>query len=601
MPTRLLVPLLLLLVFPATARADWFPATAIDGPNADVVAVGNVDLARDGAGAVAYLRKDGGVTHAFVSRLINGGWRAPERVDPTPGEATEVQLAAGDGHRLVVAWVVDGMVYASVAPGGTPEPGAFASYIALGGPNARSVDVDMGVNGAAYVTWEQDGNVMAARLQDTTWSVVPAPLDGDPAAVAGTGLLRPRVAVSAEGYAVVTWGEVGPTSTRVWARRVTGLTLSAVPQILNLPEGGNADSPDIDIEEDGSFAWVVFRQDVAGVSRALGRRLVGSQFEATEVLDGGLAADAPKVDINGDGVGFGVAQGIGGAPPVGAWLFRDHFQPSIGLSTVSPTPTKPEVSSSDRGDVAVVWRTGYPDATFVRARYKDETSTAVGPEFTISNPALGPVADPGVMLGGDRLGDFAAAMVQGTPGAYTLTGAVYDRAPGTPFIEETTTYKRKTRPELRWRPGLDLWGAQRFRVLVDNVVIGETSVDVFTPRTPLTTGKHTWQIEAIDARGQTSRSRVRTLRIDAVAPTLSVKVSGKRQANQNLKITVRAKDAGGAGLDHITVDYGDKSAKSSKATTRHRYKRGTFRLKVAAVDKAGNVTRKEVRLRIKKS
>ncbi len=78
-------------------------------------------------------------------------------------------------------------------------------------------------------------------------------------------------------------------------------------------------------------------------------------------------------------------------------------------------------------------------------------------------------------------------------------------------------------------------------------------------------------------------------------------MSGKRAANQNLKITVRAKDTGGAGLDHITVDYGDKSAKSSKATTRHRYKRGTFRLKVAAVDKAGNVTRKEVRLRIKKS
>jgi len=40
----------------------------------------------------------------------------------------------------------------------------------------------------------------------------------------------------------------------------------------------------------------------------------------------------------------------------------------------------------------------------------------------------------------------------------------------------------------------------------------------FCQRVPLTAGKHTWQIEAIDARGQTSRSRLRTLRIDSIAP-----------------------------------------------------------------------------------
>ncbi|MDA0182002.1 hypothetical protein OJ997_16985 [Solirubrobacter phytolaccae] len=601
MPRRLIVLLLMLLVFPATARADWFPAAAIDGPNADVVAVGNVDVARDGTGAVAYLRKDGGFTHAFVSRIVGGGWRAPERVDPATGEATEVKVAVGEGNRIVVAWVADGIVYANVAQGGTPEPGGFVGHTQLSGPNAKSVDIDLGINGAAYVTWEQDGNVIAARLQDTTWSWVPTPLDGDPNAVAGTGVLRPKVAVSAEGYAVITWGEVGPAGTRVWARRVTGLTLSAVPQILNLPEGGNADSPEIDIEEDGSFAWVVFRQDIAGGSRTIGRRLVGSLFEAPETFDGGLSSDEPRVDINGDGVGFGVAQGNGGALALGAWLFRDHFQPSMGLASgPSATPTRPDVSASDRGDVAVAWRTGELGGTIARARYKDEASTAVGPEFTVSNPALGPVVDPGVSISGDRVGDFAVAMVQGTPGAYTLTGAVFDRAPGAPFIEETTTYKRKTRPDLRWRAGIELWGAQRFRVYVDNVVIGETTSETLTPRVPLTTGKHTWQVEAVDVRGQTSRSRVRTLRIDALAPTLSVKVTGKRAAGQNLKVTVRATDTGGAGLDHITVDYGDKSAKSDKATTRHKYKRGTFRLKVAAVDKAGNVTRKEVRLRIKK-
>lgn len=600
MPIRFLVPLLVLLMFPAAARADWVPAVPIDGPNADVVAVGNVDVARDGVGAIAYLRKDGGVTHAFVSRLVGGAWRAPERVDPTAGEVTEVQVAVGEGNRIVVVWIADGILYGNVAPGGA-TPGGFVGHSQLGGPNARSIDVDMGINGAAYVTWEQDGNVYATRLQDTTWSGVGLPLDIDPTLTAGTGTLRPRVAVSAEGYAVVTWGDITDGGTRLWSRRVTGLTLSAYPQLLNVPGGGSADSPDIDIEEDGSFAWVVFRQDIGGVSRSVGRRLIGSQFEAPEFIDSGYSSTEPKVDINGDGVGVAATQANGGALAIGAWLTRDHFQVGSGMGGASSTPTKPEVGSSDRGDLAIAWRTGELGGAIARARYKDDASTAFGPEFTISNPALGPVADPGVMVGGDRTGNFAVGMVQGTPGAYTLTGAVYDRPPGTPFIEENQRYKRQTRPLLRWRPGLDLWGPQRYRVIIDGQVATETAVDAYTPRVPLTTGKHTWQVEALDLRGQSSKSRVRTLNIDATKPTVSVKVTGKRVAGQNLKIVVRAKDAGGSGLDHITVDYGDKSAKSDKATTRHRYKRGTFRLKVAAVDRAGNVTRKELRLRIKKS
>jgi hypothetical protein len=74
---------------------------------------------------------------------------------------------------------------------------------------------------------------------------------------------------------------------------------------------------------------------------------------------------------------------------------------------------------------------------------------------------------------------------------------------------------------------------------------------------------------------------------------------GRRAAGRSLKITARARDTGGSGLHHVTVDYGDRSAKSRTATTRHRYRRGTFRLRVAAVDRAGNVTRKQVRLRIR--
>ena len=211
------------------------------------------------------------------------------------------------------------------------------------------------------------------------------------------------------------------------------------------------------------------------------------------------------------------------------------------------------------------------------------------------------MVDPGVSISADRSGDVAVAMVQGTPGAKTLAVAIYDRPPGAPFIDETEAYKRKTRPELRWRPGNDPWGAQTFRIFMDGVQIGQTTASTLVPATPLTTGKHTWQVESVDRAGQIARSRVRTLKIDATPPTLKVKVSGKRAAGKALKISVTAKDAGGSGLDHVTVNYGDKSATTQTRTTRHRYKRGKFTLKVAAVDKAGNVTRKQTKLTIKKS
>ena len=76
----------------------------------------------------------------------------------------------------------------------------------------------MGINGAAYASWAGPGgggaDVRVARLMDTTWSLVGAPLDIDPGQAAGRGTQRSRVGVSAEGNAVVTWGEDPPTAAR---------------------------------------------------------------------------------------------------------------------------------------------------------------------------------------------------------------------------------------------------------------------------------------------------------------------------------------------------------------------------------------------------
>ena len=124
--------------------------------------------------------------------------------------------------------------------------------------------------------------------------------------------------------------------------------------------------------------------------------------------------------MSGAGRGYAVAQTPGGAQVFGSWLDHDHFQLGGRLDSIDGSArAKPEIASTDRNDNAIAWRlTGLDGNSVARARYRDgdTPSSAFGGEVTVSRPDLGPVADPGVFIGGDRVGDFAVAMVQGNAG-----------------------------------------------------------------------------------------------------------------------------------------------------------------------------------------
>ena len=489
------------------AQAGWFRAEPIDGP-AEIEALGDVDVARDGGGGVVYVKRDGGVPQAFVSRLVEGAWTPPQRLS-AGAPVSEAALTATEGGRLAVAWVAGGDVLGTVIRGRR----APAPPVVLGGGGATGLHLDMGINEAAYAVWSAGEDVRAARLEGITWTPLAGALDLDPARSAGTGPSRPRVAVSAEGNAVATWGERGADGlSRVIARRLTGLTPSSFPQDLTLSAfegqpGGAADSPDIDIEDDGSFAWVAFRQDAGGRSRSLARRLRGSLFEDPYAIDAGLTSAEPRIDFTGKGMGGTVAAAADNAI-FSAYLDKfDAFQPAVRIDqtpgTVAPSPV---VATSERADVYAAWRTGAGD---VRARRKDGEK-GFEPEVLASSPDLGVVAPRQLAIGADRSGNVVVAMIQGAPGAQRLTAAVYDRLPGKPVVLSSTR-PRSRKPLLKWGAGSEYWGAQRYVVLVDGKRIGTT-----TDRTRLRSkrrlrpGTHRYQVRATDRRGQVSASRVRT-------------------------------------------------------------------------------------------
>ena len=191
----------------------------------------------------------------------------------------------------------------------------------------------MGINQAGYAVWSQGGDVRAARLEGTTWSTIPSALDIEQARTAGEGRSRPRVGVSAEGNGVVVWGSrTRDGRSHVHSRRLTGVTPSFAPQDLTLAAfeggaGGSADSPDLDIEDDGSFAWVVFRQDIGGRSRTVARRLRGSEYEAPFAIDAGQSSGAPRIDFAGKGIGAAVAATDTNASSAATWTSSTSSSP----------------------------------------------------------------------------------------------------------------------------------------------------------------------------------------------------------------------------------------------------------------------------------
>ena len=619
MNRRLVLPVLLALLglatLPAAASAGWFPAGAnppIDGPSADVVGLGGVDLARDGTGGLVYIKRDGGIPHVFLSRFNGGQFRAPERVDNGIAvPATDAVIAATDADRLAIVWTAGTSVYGSLVTGNDQAPGPLlgpTELFAAPGPITDPA-VDMGINGTAYASYTVPGgggaDVRVSRLTETTWTQVGAPLDINPAAAAGQGNQRSRVGVSAEGNGIVTWGEAA----QLYARRVTGLNPSAAPQLLSVPDlggapGGPADSPDIDIEDDGSFVWAVFRQDIGGGSRAIARRMLGSTFDPPIPLDGEAGSSAPRVAMNGRGQGLATFQNAGGGGAAGNVLYNDVFAPVQGLSSAaSAEGTEPKPGASEHRENVVAWRVadGAGNAA-VKGRLQPEPTVPFDPEVELSRPDLGAVPAGEFAVSGDRLAGFAVAMAQGPPTSRAITVALHDRLPGRPGAIARSAWQSGRRAKLEWRPGRDLWGPQRFRVVVGGRVIGETTGSSLRPTQRLSAGRPiTYQVIAIDSRGQESPSRTTRVRFDNKAPTFKVRIVGKRRAGRALRVIVRPKDAKGSGIREVRVRYGDSTRvvkQRKRFGGRHVYRRGRFTLKVTVYDVAGNRRIKKVKLRI---
>src|SRR5205085_2211604 len=239
---------------------------------------------------------------------------------------------------------------------------------------------------------------------------------------------RSDVAVSADGTGVAVWGERGDDGRdHVYARRLFNASISTAPQDLTLGDfqghsAGDATSPDVDVEDDSSYAWVAFRQTLDGTPRAIARRLVGSVFQDPSLIDPlpfptPEGVNAPVIDINGTGGGLAAEAATNSHQLYLAPLEDDAFgkgaprADSAPANVVDPDPIT-GVAQSGAGFVAWLQSTGPGDPVEIHGRLYD-VKGGLAPEVTLTNPDLGAV-DPslGWSAAADRVNDAAVVAVQ---------------------------------------------------------------------------------------------------------------------------------------------------------------------------------------------
>jgi hypothetical protein len=593
--------LAVLAVIATSADARFLPPDVADGPSPDIVSLGGADLVNDGTGGAAWLKRDGGIPHVFATTLQRGRPLPPVRVDAgllTP--ASDLRFASYQDFGAMAVWTSGGTIYAARRPSGLTSAWEAPKVVhsATAGLPVSDISFDVSYHGTGYVAFTQGGDLRVARLpwHETDWRMLDRPLDIEPARPAGDA----DVAAAADGSAVVAWAETVDGRTQVWVRRITDDgELSAAPRQVSVDSiqgrpGGNADSPDVHVQDDSTYALIAVRQDFVdagvAVSRAYGRRLEASQLEGPQLIDSlGFpttdGAGAPRIQVSGRGRGATVVPLRSGAA-VGSVVMReepldaDWRRPRrINGADNVPEPA-PMTASMAEAEVAVfAWQQSPAGATpsiralnWQRGEYSAET--------TISPPQFGPTAAQlGIYSSSDARTDSIIGFIQGEEAARRVVIVAYDGIIRPAAIPLDDDWSRNSRPTFRWRAVTNvLWGPITYSVRMDGREIGRTRRTRFRPPAALPDGAHSIEIVQVDGRGVESPGIPRPAKIDTTAPVVSL--DGR---------TLRVRDGGrkrGSGVRSVRVYYGSRSTAVRLNRGRARVRRRPS--KIVAVDRVGN-------------
>jgi hypothetical protein len=591
--------------------------TIIDGPSADIQSLNGMSIARDGTGALVYLKDVLGVPRVFVSRLSGGAFGPAVQADAgLVGASSQPVVASGPGGLLLVAFVNGGTLYVAQAASSAAALGAPAAL--LGGAINPSISISN--YGKAYLAFTDTGgsgggDVRTAYYFQGQWALESSPLDATPSDRAGTGTGRPDVVAAGDGVGIVAWGEAG----HIYTRRVTRTTPSGVVEQADPPTFAgwsevSADHPSISAGGDSTYAAVAFAAQLANgsatQSRVLMNRLHGSQYDGPWAADGAVTgaaegADQPQAAVTEYGRGF-----ITSETDQTHQLFADTVGTNDSPGEIQRVDSLPNGGASDAvpataGLVSnlIAWQQtpGVAGTAEIRIRYASDGAD-LGPEQVVSDPSLGATnADAGLVAAGDVAGDAAIAWVQGTGSSTRIVAVQLFQAPGGFVASNRFRYATTATPVFAWSQAAELWGPPTYALQIDGAPAGQTTATQMIAPQPLTNGRHTYQLQAINQAGLATTARPATIFVDTVPPHVTWKLTGTSIVNTREQLRVAYTDPPPAGLpstaasgvDKVYVRWGDGSprARIRRTTASHVYARiRSYTITLTLTDRAGNKT-----------
>ncbi len=616
---------------PAGAARSRAPAlapndTVVDGPSSDIRSLTGLAIARDGSGALVYTRTVGAVAHVFVSRLAGGAFQAPVQVDPgLAGPSSQPVVAAGQGGLVLVAFINAGTLYVAQALSADSPLSAPAALFT----GAANPTISISNFGKAYLAFTDTagpggGDVRAAYYSQGQWAVEATALDAAAGDAAGVGTGRPDVVASGDGVGIVAWGEAG----HIYTRRVIATTPSTVveqadPATLAGWSETSAGRPSIASGGDSTYASVTFQESLengsATQSRVLVNRLHGSAFDGAASADGAGAggpegADQPQVAVTEYGTGFVTSETNASHELYATALAGNESRGQTGRVDSLPNSDPPDAVPANAGLISnlIAWQQtpGIAGPSEIRLRYASDGAD-LSPEQVVSDPSLGATdADQGLAAAGDVAGDAAAAWVQGSGASTSIVAAQLFQPPGGFVPSNSFRYVVTALPVLFWSPSSELWGAPTYVLRIDGVQVGQTTALELMSPAPLTNGRHTYQLSAVNLAGVTTNAPAATLFVDTVAPHASWKLTGSSIVGTREQLRINYTDPPPAGLPKSTasgvstvyVNWGDGSprARIRRTTAGHVYRRiRPATITITLTDRAGNKTVIVHKLKIK--
>jgi PKD domain len=611
----------------ATTPAAWAAAqrsptqapsdAVIDGPSPDIQSLNGMSMSRDGTGALVYLRDVLGVPHVFVSRLAGGVFQTPVEADAgLIGASSQPVIASGQGGLVLVAFVNGGTLYVAQAANAA-TPLSAPAPLATGAINPS---LSISNYGKAYLAFTGTGgagggDVRSAYYFQGQWALESGALDANPSDAAGTGTGRPEVIAAGDGVGIVAWGEAG----HVYTRRVTRTTPSAVAEQADPASFAGwsevaADHPSISAGGDSTYASVTFAERLsngsATQSRVLMNRLHGSQYDGPSAADGAVpgspdGADQPQTAVTEYGTGFVTSETDQTHQLFATTLGSNDARGQTARVDSLPNSGTPDAVPATAGLVSnlIAWQQtpGVAGTAEIRVRYAADGSD-LGPEQVVSDPSLGASdAHAGLVAAGDVSGDAAIAWVQGSGTSTRIVAAQLFQAPGGFVASNSFRWSTTAAPQFMWSGAAELWGPPTYVLRVDGAAVAQTTAGQVVTPTPLSDGRHSYQLTAVNLAGLSSSSAPATIFIDTVAPRATWKLTGTSIVNTSEHLRVAYTDppptglprTAASGVDTVYVKWGDGSPKARirRTTASHVYKRiGTYTITLTIQDRAGNTT-----------